>query len=372
MDQPMIDFLIVGGGISGLFIGMLLERNNYSCKILERDQTLDSRKQGFSLTMQEPIKNIFNEYGLLKEMMDLGKQSNQKIFCKSCGDIMRQSNIDKFNCPVPRQSLRKIFSSKLKEHTLEFNKRVNLIENFDQYISINCDDGSNYKCKVLIAADGVNSTIRNHFLPDIKLTKFNVKNTYGLFDLNMLHQKDYQFIKNNTIQILDGSARLFSKPYNDDYQMWELTIRTDDGENSIEPETAFNDCLSIVKQWINPTPYYAMLQTDPTSIITHSLFDYVPKHSDLESLPKNVVFIGDSIHPMAPTIGMGANEALVDCYEFITELNKNTDYNTAIENYHQKMVDRTSLTVKASRDHMDFYHSYETLDPHKLADFKKW
>ncbi len=370
----IVDFLIIGGGISGLFMAYLLQKNNYSCKILERDNGIDSRKQGFSLTMQGQTEDIFRENGLLEEMYEYGCVTNTKVFCNTDGKILHESNMRNFNYPLPRQKIRHMFYSKLSKNTVEWNKLVINIDHYVDMVMVQCSDGSKHRGSYLLVCDGIHSSCRKCLLPKLKLNEFGLINIYGLFNLNSLSHTDADFFRGRTIQILDGHHRLFSKPFDNQMQMWELTYYPNEYNKIIlSPIEALNNALGVTSQWSNTAPFNAITVTNIDDIIVHPLYDLEPQLSLIDSIPKNIVFFGDSIHPMAPFIGMGANEAIADCNDFLKELLlNNTNIRLAISNYHEKMIIRTKKSVAKSRENVNFYHSVDATCIDKLSVFKQW
>lgn len=399
-----VDYLIVGGGISGLFMGYLLQRNGFKCKILERDLSLEGRSQGFSLTIQGETQKIFKKYGLLDEMYENGCATNQKVFLDSDGKVLHKSPMQNFNYPLPRQKLRQMFYSKLSAETVCWNKKVDrIVTNFGfiPRIFVSCTDGSEYICNVLLACDGINSKVREHYLPEIGLRNFGMINVYGVVDLDEMHPSEKEFFKNNTIQILDGTSRLFTKPFDNKMQMWELTY-CDNVANDIPQDLATQKrgseplcedlasasrgseplcenrakkfALEITKKWNLPAVFNAIKSTNDKDIIVHPLFDHEPTLEEVMSLPlSNIILAGDAIHPMAPSIGMGANEAFSDCECFVNLLIEHDgDIRKVSKDYYHNMVERTSKSVSRSRSNMEFYHTNDATDVDKLSKFKKW
>jgi 2-polyprenyl-6-methoxyphenol hydroxylase-like FAD-dependent oxidoreductase len=50
--QTPNNFIIGGGGIGGLAIALALQKNGFPSRIYERDFDFNSRRQGYSLTIQ--------------------------------------------------------------------------------------------------------------------------------------------------------------------------------------------------------------------------------------------------------------------------------------------------------------------------------
>lgn len=366
-----IDFLIVGAGISGLFMGFLFEYHKFNFKIIERDKQFDSR-HGYSLTLQAETKKILTEFNLLENIQEIASNTKENLFINGNNkEIIYQDTIEKFNIPIPRQSLRELFHDRLSKNCIDWGKNIiDIIQLTSGQIIIRCSDGTEYQCKYLLGCDGIHSRVRKRFLPQCKLNYLNLVISCGLFKLSDLHKNDQMFFLKRNIQFVDGKNKLFSKPFNNEYYMWEATYQqnyTDEQYSS-----TFNDIMKIVTDWNISSLFYAIKSTIPQSITHHTLVDYIPNIDIIMNMPRNIFLLGDSLHPMTPSIGMGANEAIMDCYQLIKYLvsNKNNLENV-FKIYYQEVIYRNSKTVEKSRRHTLFYQSENVIDPDKFYQFKK-
>lgn len=370
----IMEILVIGGGISGLILAYFLQQNGFECKILERDEDIKGKDQGFSLTMQGPdTKKILEEYKLLDEIYEYGASVKVNTIYDGNGNILHENKIKKtskkFHYQLPRQKLRDIFYEKLKENTVSWNKKVIDIKCESSIYTITCSDESIYKCNLLFACDGVNSIVRRIFKKEIKLNDFGLMTIYGIVEFDKL--KDKNQFKNTSFQILDGKHRLFSKPFNDKYQMWQMNYFSDVDYNDLTKEKCLEITKNIVSNWKIDNIQNFIESTETERIIRHPLLDYIPNDSDVENL-ENIVFLADSIHAKSPFVGQGANTAIQDSYDFVELLKNNKYIKQVINDYNKKMLVRAKKYVKISRDHVYFLLSEDALNKEKLAKFKGW
>lgn len=384
-----MEIIIIGAGISGVILAYLLQKYNIPCKILERDIDVNARNQGFSLTMQGRTKEILEEIGLLNEFYKYGEDVNIQIFYNNNGEILYKNdknNEDRFNYPLPRQKIREIIISLLKENTILWGKKIiNISNNMNNKKNIICSDGSEYTCDLLIGCDGINSIVRKLCVTDENiLNDLDLMNIYGIVNINNLSDDDKKIFKNHEVQVLSGHYRLFSKPYDKDHQMWEFTYPLNNkleydeilkNSNNIDPKKiALDKIINIVQEW-KPTSIINFLKKSiNNTIIIHPLYDFIPDNSFISKIPDNVVLLGDSIHPMAPYIGRGANEAIEDAYDLAIILKKyNGILNREIINeFYDKMLPRVQASVIRSRQNTQFYHTNKVHNLNELYEFKNW
>lgn len=381
------DIIIIGGGIAGLSLAYFLEFNKFNVKVLERDINVKSRKQGFSLTMQKNTKSILEKYNLLDKIISLGKRARKQVFYDDKGNIIhidRYNDSSRFNYPLPRKDILQLFIDRLNSETIVWNSKVTNIEINEEYTTVILENNQKYIAKYVVACDGLNSTIRKKFLPDIVPNDLKLYNIYGLVDISKVSQNCREHFDETEIQILDGNHRFFSKPYDENKQMWELTWNEAEevlrGDHEDQRQYALDMSKKEIKEWPIPWLQEFMDNTKSEDILVHPLYDIDPKEINFNKLydvTHRIIFIGDTIHSMAPYIGMGANEAFFDafnvCEMFINMRKFNYEnYKQHIETFHEECAERTQKTVLRSRENVKFYHSSDACDKQKLYKFKKW
>jgi len=407
----MNNILIIGAGISGLAVSYFLQQNGFTCHILERDNNIITKRQGFSLTFQNKTCDILKKYNLLNEIYKHGSEVVSQKFYKNDGELLYlndKQNTKRFNYPLPRQRIREMFFERLESETVHWNKHVVHIETIKIDVNGNqnctnivlCKDGTAYEADIIIACDGIHSTINKFINSKIILNDLKLMNIYGIVDLTKLSDESKEFFVNNEVQVLDGFHRFFSKPYSPTHQMWELTYPltpTDNQsnliyfnlDNNIDPRlNALTESQRVVESW-NLAPLKEFLKiSDFNDIIVHPLYDHVPELIDVTNLAsRHIVLMGDSIHPMSPYIGMGANQAIMDANKFtdlissslkLADINNNSKNNSeniiekVILDFYKEMIPRTSQSVVRSRENTLFYHSSKSIDKKELYDFKGW
>jgi len=187
---------------------------------------------------------------------------------------------------------------------------------------------------------------------------------------------------NSVFQVLDGTCRLFVKPFSKNYSMWQLTfpltIKSEEIAhyiNEILPDK--NKLLewakSKVEGWTHPIPLFVG-STSPDMMRGGLL--HQSKLLSYDTLPstkfQNVTIIGDSVHAMAPFKGQGMNNALCDVEELTDMLKKefvendgNLFFSKVFKMFEPKMINRSYKMVIKSKRLVDFLHSTDATDKEK-------
>ncbi len=251
-----------------------------------------------------------------------GQLSERKAFVNgTTGDtLFAGPHIDKgdfSSYPLPRQALRRAFFKRLAPQTVRFGVQVTDVAETPDGVVVVTAAGDTLDAHYVFACDGINSVIRRRLLPQLALRPFGLGNVYGSVSLADSSSTKAMFHA-ATVQVLDGTHRLFSKPFNSACQMWEMTwpapdcdVSSSDVPYSELQVTWLAKCREIAARWKVPEVHELLERTQPADVIVHALFDLDPEAvtAALETASfTRVIFLGDTLHPMAPYIGMGANQ----------------------------------------------------------------
>jgi 2-polyprenyl-6-methoxyphenol hydroxylase-like FAD-dependent oxidoreductase len=380
--QTSDDFIIAGGGIGGLTLALALQKNGFSSQIYERDLHFDSRRQGYSLTIQKNGFEALEKLGISENIRKIGNDSivsgmstynnlGEIIFSK----LKKHENRYHFNnFAVPRQSLRKCLMNELIPDTIHWNKniiRYEAISNDPYHIRIIFSDNTSTVGRALIGCDGVRSSIRKQLLGD----DLNYLGVWAINGISLHH--DNPFLLNQTMQTIDGKSRLFVKPFSVDKCMWQLTFKVpmDDeiyhqlDQNDLEG--LLNRVKYVMKDWHEPIPKL-INDTQVCDVRGGPIFDRNP----LDMISKDVAcvtILGDAAHPMSPFKGQGANQALVDAVSLVKYLVEYRTESRGVERafieFEKEMLERSRRYVLRSRSSVNFLHTENALLTENMTKF---
>eukprot|EP01113_Clastostelium_recurvatum_P004394 TRINITY_DN11939_c1_g1_i2.p1 TRINITY_DN11939_c1_g1~~TRINITY_DN11939_c1_g1_i2.p1 ORF type:complete len:446 (+),score=95.28 TRINITY_DN11939_c1_g1_i2:118-1455(+) len=403
-------FVIIGAGIGGLSLALALQKLSLPVVVYERDAAFDSRTQGYSLTMQRDGFMALEALGVAQQVRDASPGVTKgSTAISNKGKVLwvheREAGEGRFqNFPVARQALRKILHDSLRPDTVVYGKKylgykVETSNDGASVVSVLLEDEAAKKdlapgavaktitrrCLALIGCDGMRSKTRNQLVGDgDTLNYLKVQSVRGL----ALHG-NHELIVHRMLEVLDGKARFFIKPFNDTQAMWQITYFDDEERlvqrSKLEEQQRLEKYVAITKQitdgWADPVP--SLLSKDNSKLADINagpVYDREPldaiAHKDGGRYP--VTILGDAVHPMSPFRGQGANQALCDAVSLSNALRDvalpvdRLDSSKIVESFavfEKEMLKRSRRFVLASRDAVVFMHSDGIFDPKRVAEY---
>ena len=168
---------IIGGGMGGLCLANGLKKAGISVAVYERDQSPDSRPQGYRIHI-DPQGSSALHACLPQDLWDLFRSTGGEfsqgfsIVTEQLHELLnlarseaRTGDTIARHRSISRITLRRILLAGL-EGEVQFNKRfLRYEETPDGAIRAHFEDGSSAQADLLVAADGVHSVIRKQYLP---------------------------------------------------------------------------------------------------------------------------------------------------------------------------------------------------------------
>lgn len=350
MPEASLHVLVIGAGLGGLCLAQGLRQAGISVAVYERDATPVIRRQGyrihidargasalraclpstlfelFTATASPPGSQITVLNRRLKQLKVIG------------GRQINAADPLSFNAGVDRLTLREILLAGL-DGSVTFGKEFHHYEQqADGHVQACFADGSTVQGDVLVAADGVNSRLRQQFLPAATLLDTGIRCIYGktlLTDATRPFLPAALHLGFTMVVGLRQSMALglveFSRPPGEaaaqfapevrfhtsgSYLMWSLNaplarFASSDEELLSQDGQQLRQMVSRqIKHW---HPYLRALiaASDPAEIFPIAV-RVATSCDPWPSAP--ITFLGDAIHAMSPAGGSGANMALLDAH----------------------------------------------------------
>ena len=160
----MSKIIVVGGSLGGLFVANILLQQGHDVTLLERAAgLLDGR--GAGIVTHDALADALREAGI-KVDDSLGVLVKKRVTLGPDGE--RVADIDLPQILTSWSRLYQLLKTNFPEQRYLQGKHVNQITQDEHAVHVSCEDGSSYTADILIASDGIRSTVRTQLAPNIK------------------------------------------------------------------------------------------------------------------------------------------------------------------------------------------------------------
>jgi len=335
-------FGIVGGGIGGLTLAIALRRKGINATVYEAAPHWKPLGAGLGLA-GNAIK-AFREIGLDREVLAVS-QVLQKVIIKNAGgnSLMQTDSVkisEKYgvtnNFAIHRADLHAVLIRHLPEGSIVLNKALAGLEQTEQSVVLKFKDGTSDRVDFMVAADGIHSEVRNHFLPAVKPRYAGYTAWRAIVD-----DLPANFDTTVTSESWGRGARFGIVPLTGDRAYWFACVNARPNDELMRSLTG-KDLLTFFGNFHQPVP--ELLQRTRT-VIWNDIIDLPP----LEKFAfGNVVLIGDAAHATTPNMGQGACMAIEDAVVLANIVNSVADPAEAFLRFQERRMERTSKIVRDS------------------------
>ncbi|KAK3848472.1 MAG: hypothetical protein J3R72DRAFT_469939 [Linnemannia gamsii] len=164
-DRPPC-VLIAGGGLGGLFLGILLEKAGIPYEIFERSAEI--KPLGAIMCLSPNILPAFEQLGLFEELVSFSKPSRSGTMftdkLKLIGKMTPTSDeiMGYERLLFPRPELHDMLISKTPSHKLHMSKKIVSFEQDQDGVTVAFGDNTTVRGDILVGADGTRSAVRQH------------------------------------------------------------------------------------------------------------------------------------------------------------------------------------------------------------------
>ena len=330
---------IIGAGIAGLTSAIMLEKSGYDVRVFEADEQVRGIGAGMGLA-SNAIK-AFEYLNLDQEVISISNHltdfeisdSQGKTILSADTERIKQS-YDADNYAVHRADLHGLLLEKISPEKILTNKKLVKLKVVDGKVEIEFEDGTLGKFDFLIGADGVNSRVRQLFLPKSQPRYAGYWCWRGVVENANQHL-------HKSVETWGEKGRFGITPLTQNRIYWYACVNSN-LEDGID-RYGLNELKIRFRNYHRQIPEL-LEQTKTKDLISTPIVDIKPIDRFHFG---NVLLIGDAAHATTPNLGQGACMAIEDVAVLQDELLKN-DWHTACSNFEKRRLKRTHYITKTS------------------------
>jgi 2-polyprenyl-6-methoxyphenol hydroxylase-like FAD-dependent oxidoreductase len=350
MTRPL-HVLIAGGGLSGLCLAQGLRRAGVSCAVYERDPDM-RRPAGYRITINGDGGNALQAC-LPDDLYELYLQASRNtpprrmavVIDSQAGELSASPHFgapnegERPHTAIHRRTLRQILAARLGDALRPAAKATGFERDGDR-VRLLLDDGTTAEGDVLVGADGVYSAIRRTLLPDVGVIDTGVRGL-GVFARSPLPPEVHDALPEI---VLSGFVIAVDPATGVTLAMGAMDPRRppDEAAAELAPDVPLDPVEPYMMlsgglrpgtpipppdQWTPETARDVHTQTLEAVASWHPALRGLVERIELDSMfashfmrldptppwePGPVTLVGDAIHAMLPTLGMGGNTSLRD------------------------------------------------------------
>ena len=374
--------LIVGGGIGGLCLANGLQKAGIDFTVFESQSSPFENLAGYGVHI--------DAYGrkALENCLDANSWEKFETVSTAAGTTMNFRNTEfrllaerddatltgRTVCEAERRGigrleLREILREGLKDtSTFKWGRSFTHYERLDNgRVRVFFADGTAEDGDVLVGAEGSRSQVQRQYLPHIRREDLGITAIAGRYILNKQRMRELPVgLTNGSLNniVPDGKGWMFCSSWNskpadeseaDRYVVWAYVIskeETPGDMKSLTPGQQRDLVLASTQGW-SPS-LTTLVQGADLSTVGPVQLKCMPHLEPWN--PSNITLLGDAIHNMPPTGGLGANLALRDA-DVLTEAitraagggSVGHALTDAIGSYESRMRDYANAAVDLSR-----------------------
>jgi FAD-dependent urate hydroxylase len=352
MEKPKV--IITGAGIGGLTAGIALRRAG--CEVEIYDRVKELRPIGAGISLWSNGAKVLTYLGMGEQLGAIGGTMNQMAYHHKTGTPLNQISllplIDAVRqrpYPVARRDLQNMLLVAYGDEIKLDHKCVG-VEEDETGVTVFFENGHQAKGDVLIAADGIRSTIRKYVLG----IEADLEPKYaGYVNWNGLVTASTDLAPANTWLIYVGDhQRASMMPISGDRFYFFFDVPLHKG-TPCNPDYFKTELREHFKGWAEPVQML-IDRLNPSDVARIEIHDAGPFNRYVRG---RVALLGDSAHATCPDMGQGGCLAIEDALVIADHLvNTHAGVERALKRYETERMIRANAIVQKARKRAEQIH----------------
>lgn len=336
--------IVAGAGIGGLTAAIALQRAGWQVKVFEAAQTL--RTGGTGLSIMANAMAALHAIDAHRPVEQAGQAIRQFCFRRQNGTPIARMPIHEIgeqlghpSVNIQRPLLLRALAAQLAPDTLTTGLRCVGYAHRPDGVTVRFEDGSSHEADLLIGADGLNSVVRQQMLGETPTR------ASGYIAWLAVTPFSHPVMSEGYVAHYWGRGKRFGLcDVGDGQAYWWGTCNHDNAAhaalnvNKQEVQATYAGWAPEVMAAIEATPENALLKMHAR--------DRPPVKQFCDG---HVVLLGDAAHPMLPSLGQGAAQAIEDAVVLADRLAQTPDLRAALALYQTYRLPRANGIVNAAR-----------------------
>ncbi|MBN6040322.1 NAD(P)/FAD-dependent oxidoreductase [Amycolatopsis sp. 195334CR] len=383
--------IIAGAGIGGLCLAQGLRRRGVDVAVFERDSGFDAQWSGYRLHLTGeanralydclPLRNYLGVLAAASVPLDAFHLLDESLTELAAIPLGGSETLVDDDVMVSRRALRSMLLTGL-DAEVHWGREVTGYRALpDNGVSVRLADGDEVEGTLLVGADGRASAVRAQLLPGSEPSAWPTRCVAGTTSLDIARTLSLPppFLRGTGFVLGPGGGNLFFSYHQpsdpeEPYVLWAVAAPPDrwqaDPRELGPGEPLRAPVLGLLDAW-DPAAAELVAHADAASMVPLT-FWAAPKTPAWPTSP-SVTLLGDAIHVMPPTGGIGASTALcdaVDLADVIALIDRGlADPTRALGGYESRMLSRGRKAVAASTSNLRWAQRLEGPVAFRLGKF---
>ncbi|MFD1541362.1 FAD-dependent oxidoreductase [Nonomuraea guangzhouensis] len=371
-EQGVGRVLVIGAGLGGLTLAHALVRAGIDVRVYEADDGSGERFQGYRIGLAEPGLAALRA-SLPRRLYDLVEITSGSLtgpgllFDEQLTVLSRDlAGPSAETRAVDRQVLRRILLGDLGDRVAHGKRLRGFAEEPDGSVTARFADGTQATGAVLVGADGGNSVVRQHLVPEVGLVDSDLCGAMGRTPITdrflRLVPGRGTMVKGPGVTLMLGRMQFdrepseaaaefapgLDLPYRDSYVRWVLLVPPEHPA-ATESGDARELVLELIDGW-HPDLRDLVRSADMSAVGRSKIYD-----RPMPSWPVGrVTLLGDAAHLTLASGGNGANTAMQDAVRLSARLAEvdrgERDLTSALGEYQADLLDRGNAAVEHGKE----------------------
>ena len=353
------EIVIAGAGIGGLTLACALEKKGINFQLYEQADSFEAL--GYGIQVSPNVVRVLRELGLEQKLAEISHVCS--------GFELRSFNSDRvlakwrLNSQVPYYQCRRadlhqlLFDSIQDKSKIHFSQRFVSYEEQKKQLILHIKNQEPVATKILVAADGVRSVVRESLFPKYKPKYAG----YAAFRAILPFESKYEMLLGKATVWMGKNHHVVVYPNGNEQagKSWlNLVLIVKDQKWSEQGWKTAANKREVAQEFTNKSPLLNEILEDmiasPEPCFKWGLFIHQPLPYWSES---KVTLLGDAAHPMVPFQAQGAAMAIEDAYVLAECLAHENTKAKALLKYQKIRLKRTTKVQQVSKNNANVFHA---------------